>query len=49
VGVKPSSASTITVDAVGAEHLHDALRRGLGERVGVAPQEERAVDPCSWR
>src|SRR6185295_16579706 len=32
------------VDAVGAEHLHDALRRGLRERMRVAPQEERAVD-----
>ena len=49
VGVKPSSASTITSTPCGAEHLDDGLRRGLGERVRVAPEEERAVDallPC---
>ena len=33
------------VDAVGAEHLDDRARRGLRQRVRVAAEEQRALDP----
>ena len=33
------------VDAVRAEHLDDRARGRLGQRVGVAAEEQRAVDP----
>jgi hypothetical protein len=37
------------VDVVGREHLDGRVPRGLGQRVGVAPDEQRPVVPCCAR
>ena len=47
VGVAPSSASSTTSTPWAAEHLDDRARGGLRQRVRVAAEEQRAVDPCA--